>query len=64
MFLKHFLSLITALRCFHEIQFKPEVNELLYLIIVLLNSLLENGSHVDICFDRISFKTLGFIHQS
>ena len=61
MFLRHFSSLITALRYFHKIQFRPEVNKLLYLIIVLLNYLLENGSHVDIFFDIISSKTPGFI---
>jgi len=64
MLLRHFSSLITVLWYFYEIQFRPGVNELLYLIIVLLNSLLENDSHVDICFDGISSKTSGFIHWS
>ena len=54
-------SLTTAFRYFHEIQFKQEVDELLYLLTALLNSLLEKDIHIDVSFNGISSKTSGFI---
>ena len=38
---RHLSSLITALRCFHEIQSGPGVDELLHLVMALLNSSLK-----------------------
>jgi len=53
--------LCTALRCFYKIQSGLGVNKLLHLLIVFLNPSLEKDSQVEVCFDRISSKTLGFI---
>jgi len=38
---RYLLSLMTALRCFHEIQSGPGVDELLCLVMALLNSSLK-----------------------
>ena len=40
-----------------------EMNELLHLMMVLLNSSLEKGIHTKGDFDGISSKMLGFIQQ-
>jgi len=53
---KHLLSLIIALRCFHKVQSGLEVDESLHLMMVFLNSPLENRSHLCICFDGNSSK--------
>ena len=63
-FLKHFLSLTTILRYFHEIQSSPGVDKLLHLSITFLNSSLEKDNQVEVCFDEISFKISGLICQS
>ena len=60
--LRHLSFLITALRCFREIQSGLRVNELLYLIMMLLNSFLEKGNQTDISSDGISSRMLRFIH--
>jgi len=44
--LKHMLSLIITLRCLHDNLLGSRVNELLYFIIKLLNSSLENSIHI------------------
>ena len=59
--IKHLSSLIIALKYFHKIQSSPEVDKLLYLAIVFLNSSLEKSSHSKVCFDRISFNRLELI---
>ena len=53
---KHLSSFMIAFRCFHEVQSSPGVNKLLYLMMVLLNFLLENRGHLHIYFDRNSSK--------
>ena len=52
MFSKHLSSLMTSLRCFHEILSSPGVNELLYLLIAIINSFLEKRFHNKYCLDR------------
>ena len=58
---RHLLSLMTAFRCFHETQSSPRVDELLYLLMVFLNSFLEKSSYSIVGFDRISSNRLGLI---
>ena len=55
--LRYFLSLIATFKCFHKIQSGLGVDELLYLLTILLNSPLEKDIHIDISFDGISSKT-------
>jgi len=43
--LKHLLSLMTHLRCFHDILSGPRVDELLYLSITIINSFLKKEFH-------------------
>ena len=45
--LKQALSLSIILRCLHDNLSGPGIEELLQLVIVLLNSSLENGVHVE-----------------
>jgi len=50
------LSLTINLRYFHNILSEPGVDELLYLAIALLNSLVEKEGHFFTGLDEISFK--------
>ena len=52
--LRHILSLMIALRCFHDNLFSPGVNELLHLAIKLLNSLAKNEFQIVVYLVRIS----------
>ena len=61
--IRHLLSLIIALRCFQEISFGPEVDKLLYLLMVLLNSSLGKDSHFEDYFNGNSFKKQRLIWQ-
>ena len=60
---RHLLSFMMAFRCFYETWSSPEVDELSYLLMVLLNSFLEKGSHSMVGFNRISSNRLGLIQQ-
>ena len=52
------LSLIINLRCFHNTLSEPDINELLYLVTALLNSLNEKSTHSNTSLDEVSFKML------
>ena len=56
MFFKHSASLMTALRYFYETLLELEVDKLLHLSMVLINSLFEKEDYSDKGFNRISFK--------
>ena len=60
-FFKHVSSLTIILRCFQDILFRPGVNKLLYLVIELLNSSLENRAHVIAGLVGILFNILELI---
>lgn len=63
MLLRYFSFLITALRCFQNIQSGPRMDELLHLLMTLLNSSLEKKDYVMIGFEGISSKMFRFIWQ-
>ena len=52
MLLKHLSSLMTHLRCFHDILSGPEADKLLHLLIAILNSSLKKEFYGKYCFDR------------
>ena len=54
--IKQNLLLITFLRSLYKILSSPEADELLYLLIAVLNSFFENGSHLEIGLEWISSK--------
>lgn len=54
-FSKHSSSLTIALRYLHEILLRLEADMLLYLLMVLVNSLFEKGGHIDMGLVEISF---------
>ena len=60
---KHISSLTIVLRCFQDILSRLNMNELLYLAIVLLNSLVEKKAYTITSLDRISFSILGLTYQ-
>ena len=49
---KYLLSLMTSLRCFHEILSSLGEDELLYLLIAIVNSFLERKFYDEYCLDR------------
>ena len=51
-------SLTINLKFFHNILFRPNVDELLYLAIALFNSSVEKGAHSNTNLNKISFKIL------
>jgi len=51
---KHLSSLMTSLRCFHEILSGPGAEKLLYLLIAIINSFLEKEFHDEYCLDGSS----------
>ena len=55
---KYMSSLTINLKFFHNILFRPNVDELLYLAIALLNSSVEKGAHSNTNLNKISFKIL------
>ena len=61
MLLIYFLFLMTALKYFQEIQFSLRVDMLLYLIIILLNYLLEKDAQINVGSNGIFSKISGFI---
>jgi len=61
MFFKYNLSLSMCLRWLHKSLSGPGVNELLYLVIVLVNSSSENGIQVEDREDTISSRTFSSI---
>ena len=63
MLLRHFSSLTTAFRCFYKIWSGLEVDKLLHLWTMLLNSSLEKDIYINISFNGISSKTSRFICQ-
>ena len=63
-FFRHESFLTIHLRCLQDILLKSEVDELLYLIIELINSSLENGTHSEQYLFKISFNTSKSTWQS
>jgi len=62
MLLRYIVSLITALKCFHEILSGPGIDELLHLSIALLNSSFEKSGHSNIGFKEISSRMFNVGH--
>jgi len=54
--IKHVLSLIIILRCFHKILFGPGVDELLHLVIAFLNFSVEKESQSIVVLVGLLFK--------
>ena len=52
---KHISSLMITLRCFQDTLSEPDIDELLHLVIVLLNSSVEKEAHIIVGLVGISF---------
>ena len=62
--LRHTMSLMILLRCLQDSLSSPEVDELMYFSITLINSSFENKFHVIISLQGISSSNWGSIWQS
>ena len=53
---KYMLFLTIDLRCFNNTLFRLDIDNLLYLVMVLLNSSIEEDTYSDTSLDKILFK--------